>query len=116
MITKLSSKPEVFNHLEGEHLWFRLGFDTCSCQYAYVALQFKHDEGLIHVEVTRWTPSVVTQAKKDWEGILEICKENGCRLLVAANPSSEHFREWTKFIGMFGFPEPQLIMISQREI
>lgn len=116
MITKLTSKPEVFSHLTEDHLWLRLGFDDCACGYAYAALQFKHNEGIIHVEVVKWAPSVVKQTEKDWSDILNICRTEGCKKLIAANQNIADRTNWTKFIGMFGFPEPTIIMISQREI
>ena len=116
MLTKLSSRPEVFNHLDNKHLWFKLCFDNCACEYGYMALFFKHDEGLIHIEITRWSISVVRQAKKDWKKVTELCKHNGCKTLIGVNPNPEDKIRWGKFLKLFGFPSPKTVMVSQLEI
>jgi len=53
--------------------------------------------------------------KYDFERIKVIARSYGARCIIASYPNIED-KLWPKFIGKFGFPEPQKVFISKMEI
>lgn len=113
MITKLDYHPKIMQHLSEDHRFFLLS--NHDGDYCYLALKFKDHEGMIHLEMLRWSAGVKKSILKDWEGILEYCRNMECKQLVAINKDYQD-EKWPKFIAMFGFNDVKTISISGREI
>ncbi len=113
MINKLTYRPEEMKHLFADNVFFAVSDENGV--YCYVALGLKHNEGLVHINVLRWSKTVRKAILMDWELILKYCRAHGCKRLTAANDDYQDKR-WPKFIKLFGFPPPRIIALAQREV
>lgn len=83
--------------------------------YAYLCLDIRHDGALVHMEIKRWSISVRKQMEQDWNEVLMFCVKKDVSRIVAANYDYQDKR-WVKFIGIFGFPKPKILAVSEREL
>jgi hypothetical protein len=114
MICFLPEKPaKVFDHLDDHHMWIQ-GHDG-NGPYGYVAIKFEGDKAVIHLELVRWAKCIMYRLLVDWEAILNTCRLKGAKTLVAANYNYTDPR-WPKLIRHFGFPEPEIMALSHREV
>jgi hypothetical protein len=109
----LVSRPECFDYLAKIHLWVKA--EDEDGVYCYVGLRFEGPVGNVHLRVKRWSRGVLRSMQSDWPEVLEICRRNGAKHLVAANEDYEDKR-WPKLIQKFGFPKPQVISTSVMEL
>ena len=113
MVIKLLEKPE--GHLEDiqdKCIFFEFIYNDEP--YAYFAFQLFGESTIIHNDVTRWNHNIAKAAKADFEYLQGFLKTIGVKKIIALYP--EFNKKWTKFIKMFGFPEPKQLMSSIKEI
>jgi hypothetical protein len=109
MIRILQEPPECFRHVTAEGVF--LEHYNKDGLYAYTMLEFDYTVAGFHLEISRWSPSVLKSLKKDWWEILDICEARGVKKLLAQNTATNDQR-WARFIKHFGFPEPIPLLIS----
>ena len=89
--------------------------------YGYLGVAFLIQDGKqgieagIHLDITRWTVSTAKDLIASVPQLLEICKDNHCKKLIAINPDPNDKR-WPKLLRLVGFEEPKLMQISYMEI
>lgn len=113
-IRKLKERPECFSETAEPHIWIQ-GYNDKG-PYAHMALGFYHDSALVHLEVSRWSPGILTGLKQDWEKVKELCRQKGAVRIIAQKNEYEKSPTWPGFIRHFGFPEPVLMAISTLEL
>lgn len=116
MLNKLSFRPGVFDYLPDcqDNLYFEVTAEDLHC--AFVAVQVVLDTGHIHIQVPKWTKIAGKMIVQDFQKLKEILIRMGVKTLVASNENIEDEERWTKFIELFGFPAPDKILVSTREI
>ena len=114
MVKQLSVKPEgYFTKLPNHYMWFELYHK--SEIYCYIGIEIIGMWASLHTHIIRWNHNTVKTLLKDWETLKHICRELGATQAVASNEDLKDKR-WPKFIRMFGFAEPQAILISKQEL
>jgi len=114
MIIQATEKPKgYFTKLPDHYLWFDL-FDEHGT-YAYVGIEIIDIWASFHTHIIRWSHCIAKSLKLDWEELVFLCKEKGVKIAVASNEDMNDTR-WPKFIKLFGFPEPQTVLISKQEL
>lgn len=114
MIKPTQDRPEIFNCFQGEsYAWFELHDDDGL--YGYMALRKRGKYADIHVELTRWTHTVLKHMKTIARlELKDMCRTNKVERLIARKEG--HDTVWPKFIKHFGFCEPERIQMSYMEI
>jgi len=114
LIIYLDNKPlGRFEKLPDHYIWLEL-YDNKGT-YGYVGVEIISIWASIHTEITRWNHKVVRSLINDWKEIKSICRREGATQAIASNNDLQDDR-WPKFIGLFGFPEPHIILISKQEL
>lgn len=113
MVNKLNEKPkEYLKDIKDDCIYFELVYKDSP--YAYFAFQLFKDTTVLHNEVIVWNHNVAKQAQADFKYILDFLKKIGMKQVIALYPSID--KKWIKFIKMFGFPEPEHLLKSVKEI
>ena len=111
MVKRLEKKP--FEQASDDILW--LGLYYKKELYCYFGIELLKHFVSAHAEVVKWNHNIAKMFKIDWEEIKFICKSLGANEIIASNDNLNDKR-WPKFIKMFGFSEPKLILVSRQEI
>lgn len=114
MLTQARKKPEIFSHLSDDAYYFDVTFLGSQC--AHVAVEHNGDVGYIHIEVAKWTRDFGKTIVQDFLELKDFLVQHGIHKLVATNENLEDEVRWAKFIELFGFPEPDTVLVSMREI
>ena len=110
----LKNKPDgFFKKLPDHYIWLEL-YDNKGT-YGYCGVEIIVPWASIHTEITRWSHKVARSLIEDWKEIKEICRFGGATQAIASNDDMQDDR-WFKFIRLFGFPEPQPVLISKQEL
>lgn len=114
MIKQLDKKPKgLFQKLPDHYMWFELHDESKA--YAYVGIEIIDIWAALHLHILQWNHNILRSILQDWIEIKGICKQFGAKQLVASN-DDVHDKKWFKFIRLFGFPEPQHVLISKQRI
>jgi len=114
MVKRLDKKPDgYFTKLPDHYMWFELYYK--SELYCYVGIEIISIWASFHTHVMKWNHNIAKTLFADWHTLKKICKGLGVTQLIASNENLEDKR-WPKFIKMFGFSEPQAILISKQEL
>ena len=111
---KRCEKPEgYFTNLPNHYMWFELYYKDEI--YCYAGIEIVDIRASFHTHVLKWNHNIAKQILYDWEDLKFIVKSFGATQAIASNENLEDTR-WPKFIKMFGFSEPQKILISIQEL
>ena len=111
MIRFLKTKPMGFDHLPDHYEWFELVKNSV---YAHVGIEIVGEYASFHINVLEWNHNIAKVLRLDWEDLKSYCRLKGATKAVASNKTEDKL--WVKFIKMFGFPEPKIIVISEQEL
>jgi hypothetical protein len=114
MIEKCDT-PNVFKDLS--HLYCIKGFDKNGV-YAYMGIDLRMPENaVLHLEVVRFSHTILKQLVGDWQGIVRILKENNTKTIaVTQSGETKDHEVWLKFIRWFGFCDIVKQITSIQEI
>ena len=114
MVKVLNHKPfDRFKKLPDHYIWLQLWDNKGT--YGYCGVEIIPPWASIHTEITRWSHKIARSLKEDWKEIKEMCIREGATQAIASNDDIEYDR-WPKFIRLFGFPEPQPVLMSKQEL
>lgn len=114
MLFKLNKKPEgLFNNQPDDLMWIEM-FDI-NGTYGYMGLGSVGDAATVHVEITRWVPSVAKSAAEDWKEVKCEVAVVGKKRIIASYDGNEE-EKWKKFIKLFGFGRPRAVLIAEQEV
>ena len=103
-------RPEVFDHIADEGYKF-FGLDD----YGYIALRRRCKFADVHIEVHRWSHSVLKHLKKHvLPEVKSMCRAVGVERIIAQKTGID--KRWPKFIKHFGFIEPETIQMSYMDV
>lgn len=108
-----TDKPDCMGEALPTKTYFALSDDKGL--FCYACLDIRHDEALVHIEIKRWSVSVRKEMEKDWNDVLMFCIKKGVKRIAAINHDYQDKR-WAKFIGIFDFPKPRIVAVSEREL
>jgi len=115
MVKSLPNKPD--GYFEGVNndtfLWFEFSYKKEP--YAYIAIEVIGTFASAHTEMMKWSHNIAKTMRTDWEEIKSICRSLGVKEVVASN-NDVNDKRWPKFIRLFGFDEPNPILVSRQEI
>jgi len=117
-LRRLSCRPRVFDHIQGEiQCW---AFFTCEDLCGYVAVaEISSVSAAIHFE---WVRPITAGSLKAALRLFHVLfvpelKAMGYRELIATKPyDGKNSEAWVKLIKKFGWPEPQVVLVSTKEI
>lgn len=118
MIVISTKRPlEVFDHIgtAEDHYWFEVSDIDGIALYVSLGRIKGSRLGNVHLEVLRWSSTILKGMMVLWPTIVALAGHIGCHSLIAANWDYEDKR-WPKLIKHFGFPEPKIMSISQQDI
>ncbi len=85
--------------------------------YGYLAISNLPDpEAVVHFVFNRFKPGSFKQSVIDWFELLKIIKKRGIKRVHAINHNINDAGKWAKFIQLYGFNEPQVLMMSTMEV
>lgn len=113
MVIKLVEKPEgQLKDVNDKCIYFE--FTYKDNPYAYFAFQLFDESAIIHNDVVKWNHNIAKQAQIDFKYVLGFLKAIGMKKVIALYPGID--KKWIKFIKMFGFPEPEHLLSSTKEL
>ena len=113
MIVTLSHRPSGFEGVVVSDPIYMQGHDAEGV-YGYLLLNFKGDKCAVHLSVTRWGVGVLRALREDWKFVISVCRERGCKELIAINPAETE--KWYKLIRHFGFTEFKTYRVYSQEV
>ena len=113
-MVRVCEKPECFNQLEGDFIYFE-GY--CDFPYVYGAVSFNGKIGYLHLEVIKWSHNILKRMIVDWDIFKNIIKKNGVKhLIITKKGTLSENRGYVKFLSKMGLSSPQEILIGEYEI
>ena len=107
-------KPSQFKHLKNSVYCYE--FSDFNGIYGYLGAEIIGPHCACHVAVLKWSHNIAKHMGSDWLTFIDqYLRPKGVKKITATFPNTTD-RTWPKFIKMFGFPEPQKVMISTMEI
>lgn len=113
MLTVLKDRPSVFKDAAVNDPVYLQGENTEGI-YGYMLLNFTKDTCAVHLTVLRWGASVLKEMKEDWKKVMLLCRERGCKELLAMNQNEND--KWYKLIGYFGFDVYTEVRVYHQEV
>ena len=113
MLISVENQPSCFNHLPKHYNWYGLYYKKEL--YGYIGLEVVGNVASFHTNIKKWTIETSKELHKDWDRLKSLCRKRNVKIAIASNANTND-KKWVKFIKMFGFPEPELVWISQQEI
>ena len=97
-------KPDVFE-AQKDLYWIK-GFDDKGV-YAYMGIDFSMPyAAVIHLEVVRFSHTILKSLVDDWYGIKRILRENNVKIMAATKIGLiEDHEKFIRFIKIFGFKD-----------
>ena len=119
MFYKLTKKPLGYFPKPSDNVtWYDLFNEDGT--YAYGVVEVLAPAAVsIHINMIRWSASVRKSLTEDWKEFKVLCRSYNIKTIVApilASGNGPKDNKWRKFIKLFGFPEPKLILSAQQEI
>ena len=112
MIKNINTKPDIFNHVPEPTICFSL-LDNEKI-YGYIIYNVVGELAGIHSEIFKWNHIIARKLKKDFDSTARKVKKLGVKKIVASHLGKDE--KWEKFIKLYGFPKPQLTMMSIKEV
>ena len=113
---RMCEKPQCFKAIESEDLFCIEGFNEDGT-YCYLGLDFMlEDVVMVHLEVTRWSHTILKSLLDDWEDSKNFMRKKGAKQAFTTREGTiEEHRRWLKFIKHFGFdnPQPQVTLAQE---
>ena len=116
-IKELSIRPEAFSHLNRGHRWF--AFYTGKDVSGYFAIGKVSDhQASIHLNWCRFNARSFKNALCLFDSYLvpELKKMGMTSVIATKTYNSRASEAWVKLVKRFGFPEPSVVLVSERKI
>ena len=117
-IRELSCRPRVFDHIQGQIRCWAFYTSEDLCGYAAIS-EISSISAAIHFE---WVRPITARSLKNAIRVFRILfvpelKAMGYEQLIATKPCEGRGSEaWVKLIKKFGWPEPQVVLVSTKEL
>jgi hypothetical protein len=118
MLEYIDYKPKCLEYIKDDMICFKSSYSVnskASQVYMYIGIQIFNEKCSLHIDVSRWNHKAYREILYDWECLKKYLIKQGIKKAIASFAEIES-KNWPKFIKLFGFPEPNQILISEQEL